>query len=133
VQVGTSPYSPLVEGGRLCLHLYKLIDDFSSAVPALTTWVHACRHSYDPCRPADVKCSFFAISSHTLSEQLEVATLAGQERIRLEVRNDHIDQNGKAPRLPLERSVASVRSDGSTTEVLLHEQQNLRSIAVLTD
>jgi len=59
-----------------------------------------------------------------LGEQLEVAALAGQQWVRLKVRNDPSNQEWKASHLPLERPIASVWSYGPALEVLLHQQQH---------
>jgi len=67
------------------------------------------------------------------SEQLEVTPLARQQGVRIEMRDDSLDEKRKASHLPLQRLVAAIRSQRATTEVPLDLQQHLIAVAVLTD
>jgi hypothetical protein len=75
-------------------------------------------------------------SSHAFAdvcEQLEVALLAGAERIALEVRDNSIEEEREASHLPLHRAIAAIRPERAAAEVPLDVQQDLAAVAVLAD
>ena|SRR5919197_4866635 len=74
-------------------------------------------------------------SSHAfadLCERLKVEPLSGQKRVLFEVRDDGGTDRQETASLPLHRPVTTVRPDTATAEVLLDEQQDLGTVAVLT-
>jgi hypothetical protein len=124
---------PSFEGDRLCLHLYKTVDNPLWIVSTLTAWIHLRCQSYDFSQSGTGQ---MFTSHHSLAdtgEQLKVLTLSREQRICLKVRNDSSDKDWETSNLPLECLVASVRSNRAATEVFLHSQEHFRTITVLTD
>ena len=66
-------------------------------------------------------------------ESLEVASLAREEPVTLEVRDDPLDDVVEPARLPLDRLVAPIGSDAPASEVRGDCVNDLGSISVLTD
>ena len=66
-------------------------------------------------------------------EQFEVESLAGQQRLQLEVRNHASEEILEPTRFPLQRAIAAVWSHASASEVRLNQVEDLGAITVLTD
>jgi len=111
----------------------KALDDRFRSISSLTARIHLTGQSHDLTQPFGAT---MLASTHTLTdvrEELEVRSLSRKEWIASEVRNDPRLDQWQASHLPLERPIASIRSQGPASEVLLHQLENLAAIAVLTD
>jgi hypothetical protein len=102
-------------------------------VPTCTTWVHPFNQSYDHLQSGSFKVFAICHSSAYFSKQLEVLLLSGQQRVRRKMRDDSRKQDAEASHLPFQRLVASVWPNGSGAEVLLHQQEDFRPVAILAD
>ena len=102
-------------------------------IPSLTAWVHRTGQSYD----LDQLFRLAVVAlSHALAdvrERLEVLPFAGEQWVRLKVRNHCGIQEWQASYLPLHRLVAAIRPECAAPEVPLDLQQHLDAIAVLAD
>src|SRR4051812_48229961 len=64
-------------------------------------------------------------------ETFEVVPLARHQRVRLEVRDDALENILETPGPPLQRLVAAVGSDASAPEVRVYRMKHLGSISIL--
>ena len=124
---------PSFEGDRLCLHLCEAVDNPRRIVPTLTAWVHLRCQSYDLPQTGSSQVFTSRHSQANACEQLEILTLSGKQWICFEVGNDSSNKNRKTACLPFECLVAPIRSSRPAAEVLLHAQQHLGAIVILTD
>lgn len=66
-------------------------------------------------------------------EQINVSLLVREKRVDEEVGQDDLSNVAQTPRFPLDRLIASVRSDRPASEMLGHELDHLASVSVLAD
>jgi hypothetical protein len=69
----------------------------------------------------------------TGGEQLEVVPLSREQRILDEVRDDSLEEESEAARLPLHGLVAPVGPDRAAIEIVLDRQEHFGAVAVLAD
>jgi hypothetical protein len=124
---------PSFEGDRLCLHLCEAVDNPRWIVPTLTAWVHPDSKLHDLAQAGNVTVLSSCHAFTDNCEQLEVALLAGLQRVRMKVRDDGRQDGGETPHLPLERPVASVRPKTAAPEVLVYRHQDLSAVTVLAN
>src|SRR5439155_14225386 len=111
----------------------KILEDPVGRVPALAARVHHSGHAHDLTQSAGMTVLPSSHAFTDLCEQLEVAPLAGLQRIFTEVRDDRAQDGRETSRLPLEREVTAVGPEVPAPEVLLNRQEHLAAVTVLAD
>src|SRR5436309_3163595 len=130
VQVGTSRHSSVSGGADYPFTLLaQTRENRFSVVPSFPTRVHRPNEFDDLDQTITPSVSSVRCQPAGGREAFEVVPLPRQQRIRLEVRDDPIDQIVEPARLPLEGLVAAVRPDASTPEVGLNDMKHLGSIS----
>jgi len=111
----------------------QAVDDLGRVVPALTARVHTPCQSYDSMQSNRRQVFTSHHSLADVCEQFEVLLLTGKQLVRLKMRNDSSHQDREASHFPFECPVAPVWSQCPAPEVLLHQQEDLGAITILTD